>query len=157
MFNSDLYFCAVACFLFWGCATDYSAINSEKSVCSVWPDEISSRMQTQENAWNTGDISAFMKGAYWPNDSMLFIGKRGLTWGYEATLQNYLASYPDQASMGTLEFENLNWIKLGKNHGLLIGKWHLDRLDSLEDLSGHYSLIWERRNSSWLIIADHSS
>jgi hypothetical protein len=59
--------------------------------------------------------------------------------------------------MGTLMFELLEWKTLGARHGLLIGEWHLQRNGALEDLSGHFSLIWEKRDSRWMIIADHSS
>lgn len=121
------------------------------------PVEIEQRMERQESAWNSGDIGAFMQEAYWPNDSMLFIGKRGMTWGYDATRDNYLDSYPNIGAMGTLKFDNKHWKSLGSHHGLLVGEWLLIRGDSLEDLSGYYSLIWEEMNGRWVIIADHSS
>jgi hypothetical protein len=124
---------------------------------TTWPQEITERMESQENAWNQGDVNAFMKEAYWPSDSMLFIGKSGMTWGYDATLNNYLKSYPNKAAMGTLKFKNKHWMSLGIRHGLLVGEWLLIRSDSLEDLAGSYSLIWERKAGRWMIIADHSS
>lgn len=123
----------------------------------IVPKSIQEKLSLQENAWNSGDIIGFMDAAYWPSDSLMFIGSKGLTQGFESTLSNYQKSYPNSEAMGTLMFELHVWKPLGTRHGLLIGEWHLQRNDSLEDLMGHFSLIWEQRDSSWLIIADHSS
>ena len=115
-------------------------------------------MGAQEIAWSAGDPEGFMAGAYWPSDSLVFVGSRGLTYGYNQVLSNYLKSYPDASAMGTLSFENLSWKRLNVHHGLLIGKWQLERDSTLGTLSGHYSLIWENQpQHGWVIIADHSS
>ena len=123
----------------------------------IVPKSIQEKLDLQEDAWNAGDIKGFMDGAYWQSDSLMFIGSNGLTKGFESTLSNYLKSYPNSKAMGTLMFELLEWKTLGARHGLLIGEWHLQRNGALEDLSGHFSLIWEKRDSRWMIIADHSS
>ena len=130
------------------------------------PQQIADRMAAQEASWSAGDISRFMALAYMPSDSLLFVGSRGLTQGYEVVLENYKTSYPSGAEMGQLSFENLLWQPLAPEVGLLIGKWHLARADeplnseaSLQDLSGHYSLVWKwfGKERGWLIVADHSS
>jgi len=45
-------------------------------------DEISVRkvLSEQTKAWNDGDLERFMQG-YWKNDSLMFIGKSGISWG----------------------------------------------------------------------------
>lgn len=121
------------------------------------PTQIVDRMKRQEEDWNNGDIAGFMKHAYDEDEELLFIGSKGLTWGYDATLTNYRKSYPDRDAMGQLTFDNLEWIRLGQNHGFLVGQWRLQRNDSLASLEGHYSLVWELKDEQWLIIADHSS
>ena len=55
----------------------------------------------QTIAWNQGNLDAFMKG-YWKSDSLVFVGKSGLTYGYRQTLNNYKKNYPDTAHMGKL-------------------------------------------------------
>jgi hypothetical protein len=55
----------------------------------------------QTAAWNRGDIDGFMKG-YWESDSLMFIGKSGVTYGWSNTLKNYKKNYPDTAAMGKL-------------------------------------------------------
>src|SRR5689334_2732823 len=57
-------------------------------------DELSVRkvLNEQTYAWNSGDIDAFMKG-YWQNDSLMFVGKSGVTYGWKNTLNNYKKNY----------------------------------------------------------------
>lgn len=121
---------------------------------TAWKQSVESLMAGQEKAWNQGDLEAFMK-PYLPSDSLLFIGSRGLSYGWHTTLENYKKSYPDQEAMGTLKFENKEYKALGESHALVIGRWNLYR--SSDTLSGSYSLVWQYRDGAWKIIADHSS
>lgn len=121
------------------------------------PKEIIQKLHIQEQAWNEGNIDAFMGEAYWASDSLMFIGSQGLTFGYNATLANYHKSYPNPEAMGKLTFELLQWRRLGKSHGLLVGSWHLERSNGHSNLDGHFSLTWEHFKDDWVIIADHSS
>lgn len=117
-------------------------------------DAISIRMASQETAWNDGDIEGFMK-AYLKSDSLVFIGKSGLNYGWDTTLANYRRSYPDRDAMGILTFENLIVNPIEPDAAFVVGKWVLHR--SADTLSGHYSLLWQRISGEWFIIADHSS
>lgn len=71
-------------------------------------DELAIRkaMNEQLAAWNAGDIDRFM-GTYWQDDSLMFIGKSGITYGWQKTLENYKKGYPDTAAMGKLDFNIL--------------------------------------------------
>jgi len=111
-------------------------------------------MQTQETAWNKGDLDSFMEG-YWRSDSLCFIGSKGLTYGWDATLANYKQGYPDRAAMGVLTFTLIRVEKLSGKDAFVIGKWHLKR--EAGDLSGHFTLLWKKIKGKWLIVADHSS
>lgn len=111
-------------------------------------------MAKQEAAWNRGDLEGFMEG-YWKSDSLRFIGSRGLSYGWQTTLQNYKKSYPDSETMGKLKFTILSVEKLSKNNIYVIGKWSLTR--KVGDLSGHYTLLWKKIHGKWVIVADHSS
>lgn len=111
-------------------------------------------MAKQEQCWNQGDLECFMEG-YWHSDSLKFIGKKGLTYGWQQTLDNYKTSYPTPEKMGKLSFDIISIEPLGAEHVLLIGKWRLDRVEDV--LQGHYSLTWKMINGEWRIIADHSS
>lgn len=111
-------------------------------------------LQTQSEAWNRGDIDNFMVG-YWNSDSLMFIGKSGLKYGYQTTLANYKKSYPDTASMGQLKFELLKINILSKDYAFVVGKWFLKR--TVGDIGGHFDLLLKKVNRQWVIIADHSS
>lgn len=111
-------------------------------------------MDAQVRAWNAADIDAFM-ATYWHSDSLLFIGKKGLTYGWQATLENYKKNYPDKTAMGTLSFDLLEFKKLAADAYFVVGKWKLIR--TIGDLSGHFSLVIRRIDGDWKITADHSS
>jgi ketosteroid isomerase-like protein len=111
-------------------------------------------LQTQTAAWNKGDIDNFMVG-YWNNDSLMFIGKSGLKYGYETTLKNYKKSYPDATAMGQLNFDLLKINVLSKDYAFVVGKWHLKR--SIGDLDGHFTLLLKKISKQWTVVADHSS
>jgi len=111
-------------------------------------------LDNQTLAWNRGDLAGFMKG-YWENDSLMFIGKSGVTYGWTNTLNNYKKSYPDTAAMGKLTFTLIHIKKLSSTYYYVTGKWYLRR--SIGDISGHYTLLFQKINNRWLIIADHSS
>lgn len=111
-------------------------------------------LDEQTQAWNRGDLEAFMAG-YWKNDSLMFIGKSGITYGWMNTLNNYKKGYPDLTAMGKLHFNILTVKKLSSTYYHVVGKWHLQR--TIGDLSGHYTLLFKKINKQWVIVADHSS
>jgi hypothetical protein len=78
-------------------------------------DKILTILAAQEKAWNEGNIEQFMHG-YWENDSLVFVGKSGLTYGYKNTLANYKKGYPDKTYMGQLKFTILSMQPLGKKN-----------------------------------------
>ena len=108
----------------------------------------------QSAAWNQGNIEAFMK-SYWENDSLMFIGKKGLSYGWTNTLNNYKKNYPDAAAMGQLIFTIIKVKPLSAQYEEVIGKWHLTRKDG--DLEGHFTLLFQKIKGKWCIVMDHSS
>ena len=108
----------------------------------------------QQICWNKGDIDCFMVG-YWNSDSLRFIGKSGINYGWQATLDNYKKSYPDKAAMGKLEFDILNVEPMGAENYLVTGNWKLVR--EADEPNGLFTLIWKRFGNEWKIIYDHSS
>jgi ketosteroid isomerase-like protein len=108
----------------------------------------------QVQAWNEGNIERFMK-TYWENDSLMFIGKGGITYGWQNTLNNYKKNYPDTIAMGKLSYNILKINRLSPEYFYVVGKFHLQR--SIGDLNGYYDLLFRKINGRWVIIADHSS
>ncbi len=111
-------------------------------------------LSKQEKAWNKGDKESFMQG-YWKSDSLMFIGKSGVTYGWQQTLDNYKRNYPDTAAMGNLTFNLLEVKPLSPLYYFITGKWHLQR--TAGNLEGYFTLLFKKINGRWLIIKDHSS
>ncbi len=118
--------------------------------------QIAAIMQVQQEAWNEGDLEGFM-APYWKSDSLMFIGKKGVTRGWQQTLDNYKKSYPDKASMGQLNFDILSIDMVSKDAAYVIGRWHLKRNADKGNLDGHFTLLLKRINKQWVIVSDHSS
>lgn len=115
---------------------------------------IRASMAEQLRAWNAGDINGFMN-TYWHDDSLMFIGKNGITYGWQNTLNNYKRGYPDTAAMGKLNFDIIQVKRLSTVYFSVVGKWHLTR--SIGDIGGHFTLLFRRVKNKWVIISDHSS
>lgn len=116
--------------------------------------EIRALLAKQTATWNEGNLNRFME-TYWKSDSLMFVGKSGITYGWNNTLQNYKKGYPDTIAMGKLSFDILVVKRLSKDYFQVIGKWHLQR--SIGNLSGHYTLILKKIGGQWVIVSDHSS
>ena len=110
-------------------------------------------MDIQEKAWNNFDIQGFMS-YYWNNDSLKFIGSRGITYGWKNTLDNYIKGYPTQEAMGILKFTIAEATQLSKNSIYVIGKWELTKE---KPVGGYFTLLWKKINGNWVIVCDHTS
>lgn len=110
-------------------------------------------IQTQQKAWSNGDVTEFMN-YYWKNDSLKFIGSKGITYGWQKTLDNYKKSYPNKEAMGELIFTIIEATQLSKTSIYVIGKWELKKD---KPVGGYFTLLWKKINKQWVIIADHTS
>ena len=115
---------------------------------------IKNNLEAQKRAWNAGDIPAFMEH-YWKSDSMAFMSKTAVRFGWQETLDAYKAGYPTQKEMGILKFEVKKLDVLSAEAAYMLGSWKLER-DTL-DVGGHFSLIWKKVNGQWVIVTDHTS
>ncbi|MFT4722211.1 MAG: ketosteroid isomerase-like protein [Flavobacteriales bacterium] len=137
--------------LLFSCQTNKVEIQYDKSeTISI----IKTNLEAQELAWNTGDLSTFMEH-YWKSDSMAFMGKTGVTYGWQQTLDAYKAGYPTQKEMGILEFEIKKLDVLSSDAAYMLGSWNIER-DTL-DVGGHFSLILKKIAGHWVIVTDHTS
>lgn len=112
-------------------------------------------LKRQSSDWNEGRVDRFMD-AYWRSDSLTFVGKAGITYGYKATLASYKKRYPDRASMGRLDFDLLQLDFPAPDVAYVIGRWQLTR-PSIGNATGYFTLLWRRIRGRWLIVSDHSN
>jgi hypothetical protein len=116
--------------------------------------EITDILFSQQEAWNNGNLKLYMN-AYWKSDSLRFITKKGVTYGWYSTMDKYKNAYPDKASMGILKFGVLSLEYLSETKVLLTGTWELEAKGTV--IKGIFTLIWKRMNGKWVIILDHTS
>jgi L-asparaginase / beta-aspartyl-peptidase len=111
-------------------------------------------LNAQVEAWNRGDVDAFLDG-YWRSPDVTFSGTSGVTRGWDGVLARYKKNYADRAAMGKLDFSGLEIRFLGPDAALVLGKWHLAREKG--DIGGVFSLVWQRFPEGWKIVHDHTS
>lgn len=116
--------------------------------------EIRQVLNAQQKAWNSGSLEGFMQ-YYWKSDSLRFMTKERVTWGWDATLKRYQKGYPDKASMGKLDFDILSVELLSDRAALVTGKWSV--AVGTESESGHFNLLLKKIHGDWKIVLDHTS
>jgi len=67
-------------------------------------------LSNQTECWNKGDIEGFMQ-TYWQSDSLLYVGKSGVTYGWHRTLERYKNLIPTErpwapCSLPLLKYSN---------------------------------------------------
>jgi hypothetical protein len=111
-------------------------------------------LTAQTADWNRGDIDAFMKG-YWNSPETTFAGASGVSRGWQTVLNHYHKNYPDRATMGHLDFSEIEITPLGNDAALILGRWHLNR--DAGPVGGIFTLVARRFPEGWRIIHDHTS
>jgi len=110
-------------------------------------------MKAQQEAWSNYDLEGFMQG-YWKNDSLKFYGSRGLTRGWQQTLDNYKKGYPTKDDTGTLSFTIDDISKVSEDNYWVMGQYHLKR--KVGDANGVFIIIFKKIDGEWKIVADMS-
>ncbi len=111
-------------------------------------------LQQQQDAWNRGDVDAFMDG-YARTDSLRFASGGAVQQGWQATLERYHRAYPDRAAMGTLSFELRQVRVLSQRWAFVFGAYALERADDRP--TGLFTLLFEKRPEGWRVVHDHTS
>ena len=116
--------------------------------------EIQSVLTAQQDAWNRGDIDAFMNG-YARSASTVFVSQDEVTRGWETVRDRYLVKYSDRDQMGTLNFSDIEVTALSPDAAVVLGRWKLKRAN--DEPHGRFTLIFRRLPEGWRIIQDHTS
>lgn len=116
--------------------------------------EILAVLDGQVDAWNTGDIEAYMQD-YLKGDDLRFASGGNVESGWQPTLDRYLRRYPDRSAMGRLETVNLDVQLIDKDDALVFGTWALIR--DKDRPSGLYTLHMKKIDGNWVVASDHTS
>jgi ketosteroid isomerase-like protein len=116
--------------------------------------EIQSILSAQQDAWNRGDIDAFMNG-YARSASTVFVSEDEVGRGWEIVRDRYRVKYSDRAKMGTLSFSEIEVTMLSPEGAVVLGRWRLRRAN--DEPHGRFTLIFKRLPEGWRIVHDHTS
>ena len=116
--------------------------------------EIQSVLTAQQDAWNRGDIDAFMNG-YARSASTVFVSEDEVRRGWETVRDRYHMRYSDRAKMGTLSFSEIEVTMLSPDAAVVLGRWKLKRQN--DEPHGRFTLIFKRLPEGWRIVHDHTS
>lgn len=128
------------------------------TLAAAEPDDTIRKLLTaQTEAWNRGDIPAFMQ-TYENSPDTAYVGSSGVTKGYAQVLARYQHKYTTRQQMGTLRFTDLVVRQLSPGVATTTGRFHLTRTkDAGGDASGWFTLILRRTPAGWKIVHDHTS
>jgi len=112
-------------------------------------------LERQRQAWNRGDLAAYMAG-YARTPDLVFTSGAKIRRGWDEAFAAYQQRYgADRAGMGQLVFEILQVQPAGGDAAIVLGRWRLS--ETPQAGSGVFSVIVERRAEGWRIIHDHTS
>ena len=111
-------------------------------------------IEAQREAWNHGDIKAYMDG-YARSDETVFVSGDNVMRGWQSVLERYKRNYNSREKMGTLTFSDLEITSIGHNAAVVLGRWHLQRAN--DEPHGRFTLIFRRTKQGWKIVHDHTS
>jgi beta-aspartyl-peptidase (threonine type) len=113
-------------------------------------------LDAQVEAWNQGDLEAFMAG-YWRSPDLVFCSGAAVTKGWDETLARYRKRYQSEGrEMGRLRFDAVEVLPLGDDAALARGAWRLVMTDGKEP-HGLFTLLLRRLDGTWRIVHDHTS
>jgi beta-aspartyl-peptidase (threonine type) len=113
-------------------------------------------LDAQVEAWNRGDLEAFMTG-YWRSPELVFCSGATVTKGWEATLERYRRRYQAEGrEMGRLRFDAVEVEALGAEAAFARGAYRLETSDGKRP-HGLFTLVLRRLAGAWRIVHDHTS
>ena len=116
--------------------------------------EIRAVLAAQADAWNHGDVDAYMNG-YARGEATEFVSGDTVTRGWQTVRDRYAKKYDSREKMGTLSFSDLKIEPLGPEAAFVTGRWELVRKD--DKPRGRFTLLMRRLPEGWRVVYDHTS
>ena len=130
-----------------GCATSSPAVD-RVAILKV--------LEDQKEAWNRGDLDAFVVG-YHRSDDTVFAGGDKVHRGFDAMVRRYREAYPTREKMGKLTFSNIRFGQQDAERAVMTGSWELELAGTDKRPGGVFTLIWKKFDDGWKIVHDHTS
>ncbi len=142
-----------ACFLFSLLLLTCSSLLAQNTPAQTAIQEV---LKAQVQAWNQGDLAAFMAG-YWNSPDLTFFSGGEIARGWQEALDRYRRHYQDApGKMGKLEFSDLRIEPMSADAAFVRGNWQLTLADG-KTPHGLFTLIFRKLPEGWKIVHDHSS
>lgn len=110
-----------------------------------------------QNAWNRGDLEAFLD-SYWRSDSTRYVSGKTITMGFDAIADIFRARYTggDSGSMGQMKLEVTPDL-IREDEALVFGKYQA--LNNDGQIMGHgvFTVHLRQIDGTWKIVSDHAS
>lgn len=113
-------------------------------------------LAAQADAWNRGDIPAFMD-TYVKSNALRFASGGTVQRGWRQTLERYQTRYPTTEAMGRLAFEDLETMMLSPEWAEVHGRYRLYRDNEYGNATGLFTLLMQKTPDGWKIRHDHTS
>lgn len=142
-----------------GCAPTEDPVADAPPAPDAWTAEdareartaIRALLDAQADAWNRGDIEAFMAG-YARTDTLRFASGGDVRQGWQTTLDNYRKNYPNREAMGMLTFDRLKIDILSPQWAMAFGAWRLERAEDAP--GGLFTLLLHNADAPGTIVPD---
>lgn len=117
-------------------------------------ERIARALVAQEEAWNRGDVDAFMTG-YWKSEDLRFATGGTVIMGWQAGLGEFHVRYHSREQMGRLSLSDFDIRVLSDDAALAFGRWKLEH--NGDTLSGLFTQLFRKIGGRWVIVHDHTS
>lgn len=118
-------------------------------------DSMVARFTRSADAWNRGDLDAFVSD-YAPDSLTGFVSGGRVNHGYDWIRRNYAPVFAPGAPRDSLRFEDFQVRPLAPAVALVTARFVLYR-DGRPTRSGPFTLVMERHPDGWKILHDHTS
>jgi len=138
-----------------GTETAAPAPDSRTSQQDTAAEAIRALLERSVEAWNRGDLNAFMAG-YAKGGRLRFAANGRVYRGWHAALERYRRRYgDDRESMGRLAFEDVEVTRMGPDGAVAFGRYRLVQDETASE--GLFTLTLKKMDGHWRIIHDHTS
>lgn len=117
---------------------------------------LSKAMQVSADAWNRGDLEAFM-AIYEHSADTAFVTPKGVVKGFEPIEQLYKKAYGGAGGLGSLTYSDLSLTRLNQDYAILYGRFHLMSPSATKEATGVFDLVMHKTTGGWRILSDHTS
>jgi ketosteroid isomerase-like protein len=114
-------------------------------------------LHAQVDAWNRGDLKAFMDG-YWKSPDLIFATGKEETRGWDLVMERYHARYQsgDNAEMGKLTFAWVDGVHvMSPEFAYIDGEYRLT-MSTGKESHGVFTLIFRKLPDGWRIVHDRT-